>query len=106
MKSRLYDFRVRDHVVVHLQVGLNVNSSAHNCGCMVDGGNIIINFTVNNFTAYMGVHAYTHFTEVAIIILIGIPEIVTDFITLQNPRTIISHNNHFQCVLRTKLMNP
>ena len=30
MKSRLYDFRVRDHVVVHL--GLNVNSSAHNCG--------------------------------------------------------------------------
>ena len=25
------------HVIVHL--GLNVSSSAHNCGCMVDGGN-------------------------------------------------------------------
>ena len=35
-KSRLYDSRVRDHVVVHL--GLNVNSSTHNCGCVVDGG--------------------------------------------------------------------
>ena len=30
-KSRLYDSRVRDHVVVHL--GLNVNSSVHNCVC-------------------------------------------------------------------------
>ena len=36
MKSRLYDSRVRDNVVVYL--GLNVNSSAHNCGCVVDGG--------------------------------------------------------------------
>ena len=36
-KSRLYDSRVRDHVIVHL--GLNVSSSAHNCGCVVDGGN-------------------------------------------------------------------
>ena len=35
-KSRLYGSRVRDHVVVHL--GLNVSSSAHNCGCVVDGG--------------------------------------------------------------------
>ena len=36
MKSRLYDSRVRDHVV-HL--GINVNSFAHGCGCVVDGGN-------------------------------------------------------------------
>ena len=32
MKSSLYDSQVRDHVT-HL--GLNVNSSTHNCGCMV-----------------------------------------------------------------------
>ena len=36
-KSRLYDSRVRDHVIVHL--GLNVNSSTHKCVCVVDGGN-------------------------------------------------------------------
>ena len=36
MKSKLYDSRVRDHVIVHL--GLNVNSTADNCGCVVDGG--------------------------------------------------------------------
>ena len=36
-KSRLYDSWVRDHVIVHL--GLNVSSSAHNCGCVVDGSN-------------------------------------------------------------------
>ena len=38
-KSRLYESRVRGHVIVRL--GLNVSSSAHNCGCvhMVDGGN-------------------------------------------------------------------
>ena len=36
-KDRLYDSRVRDHVIVHLR--LNVSSSTHNCGCMVDGGN-------------------------------------------------------------------
>ena len=33
-KSRLYDSRVGDHVV-HL--GLNVNNSGHNCGCVIDG---------------------------------------------------------------------
>ena len=36
-KGRPYDSRVSDHIIVHL--GLNVSSSAHNCGCMVDGGN-------------------------------------------------------------------
>ena len=36
-KGRLYDSQVRDHVIVHLV--LNLNSSAHNCGCVVDGGN-------------------------------------------------------------------
>ena len=36
-KGRLYNSWVRDHVTVHL--GLNVSSSAHNCGCVVDGGN-------------------------------------------------------------------
>ena len=36
-KGRFYDSRVRDRVIVHL--GLNVSSSAHNCGYMVDGGN-------------------------------------------------------------------
>ena len=34
-KGRLYDSCVRDHVTVHL----GVSSSAHNCGCMVNGGN-------------------------------------------------------------------
>ena len=37
IKGRLYDSRVRDHVIVHL--GLNVSSSTHNCGCVVNGGN-------------------------------------------------------------------
>ena len=36
-KSRLHEFRVRDHVIMHL--GLHVSSSAHNCVCVVDGGN-------------------------------------------------------------------
>ena len=36
-KRRLYDSQVRDHVIMHL--GLNVSSSAHNCGCVVNGGN-------------------------------------------------------------------
>ena len=35
-KGKLYDSRVRDQVIVHL--GLNVSSSAHNCGCMVNDG--------------------------------------------------------------------
>ena len=35
-RGRLYESRVRDHVV-HL--GLNASSSARNCGCVVDGGN-------------------------------------------------------------------
>ena len=36
-KSRLYDSPVRDQCcVVHFS--LNLNSSAHNCGCVVDGG--------------------------------------------------------------------
>ena len=33
---KLYDSWVRDHVIVRL--GLNVSSSAHNCGCVSDGG--------------------------------------------------------------------
>ena len=33
-KSRLYGAWVRDQV---LHLGLNVSSSAHNCGCVVDG---------------------------------------------------------------------
>ena len=36
-KGTLYGACVNDHVIVHL--GLNVSSSAHNCGCVVDGGN-------------------------------------------------------------------
>ena len=36
-KDQLYDSRVRDHVIVHL--GITVGSYAHNCGCVVDGGN-------------------------------------------------------------------
>ena len=31
-KGRLFDSRVRDHVIVH------ISSSTHNCGCVVDGG--------------------------------------------------------------------
>ena len=33
---RVYDSQVRGHVVVHL--GLNVSSSTHRCGCVIDGG--------------------------------------------------------------------
>ena len=36
-KGKLYGSQDSDHVIVHL--GLNVSSSAHNCGCVVDGGN-------------------------------------------------------------------
>ena len=36
VKSRLYESRVRDHVV-HL--GINVSTSAHNCGYVVSGSN-------------------------------------------------------------------
>ena len=35
--GKLYDSQVRDHVIVHL--GLNVSSSTHTCGCMVNGIN-------------------------------------------------------------------
>ena len=37
--GRLCDSRVRDCVIVHL--GLNVSSSTHDCGCVIDGGNAI-----------------------------------------------------------------
>ena len=37
IEVKLYDSRVRDHVIVHLV--LNVSSSAHNCGCVFDDGN-------------------------------------------------------------------
>ena len=43
-KGRPYDSRVRDHVIV--QLGLNVSSSAHNCGCVVDGGNTGSNLSI------------------------------------------------------------
>ena len=36
-KFKLYGSRGTDHAIVHL--GLNVSSSAHNCECVVDGGN-------------------------------------------------------------------
>ena len=36
-KNRFYKSQVRDHVIVHL--GLNVSSSVHNCGCVVNSGN-------------------------------------------------------------------
>ena len=36
-KGKLYGSWVSDHAIVRL--GLNVGSSAHNCGCVVDGGN-------------------------------------------------------------------
>ena len=40
-KSKLYDspVPVRDHVFVHLS--LNVSTSANNCGCVVDGDNVM-----------------------------------------------------------------
>ena len=37
IKGKLYGSQDSDHAIVHL--GLNVSSSAHNCGCVVDGGN-------------------------------------------------------------------
>ena len=40
-KGRLYDFRVRDMVSC---LGLNLSSSAHNCGCVVDGSNAMSAF--------------------------------------------------------------
>ena len=36
-KGKLYGSRDSDRAIVHL--GLNVSSSAHNCGCVVDGVN-------------------------------------------------------------------
>ena len=36
-KGKLYGSRDSNHVIVHS--GLNVSSSAHNCGCVVDGVN-------------------------------------------------------------------
>ena len=36
-KGKLYGSWDSDHAILHL--GLNVSSSAHNCGCVVDGGN-------------------------------------------------------------------
>ena len=39
-KGKLYGSRVSDHATVHL--GLNVSSSAHNCGCVVDGSDLSI----------------------------------------------------------------
>ena len=38
-KGKLYDSRVRNHIIVHL--GLNVSSFTHSCGCVVDGGNVM-----------------------------------------------------------------
>ena len=35
-KGKLYGLRDSDHAIVHSD--LNVNSSAHNCGCVVNGG--------------------------------------------------------------------
>ena len=40
IKGKLYGSRVSDHAIVHL--GLNVSSSVHNCGCVVDGGNTMV----------------------------------------------------------------
>ena len=42
MKSRLHGSRVRDHVIVHS--GLNVSSSAHNCGHMSNDGTLLQHF--------------------------------------------------------------
>ena len=36
-KRKLYGSQDSDYAIVHL--GLNVSSSAHSCGCVVDGGN-------------------------------------------------------------------
>ena len=36
-KGKLYGSQDSDHAIVRL--GLNVSSSAHNCGCVVDGSN-------------------------------------------------------------------
>ena len=36
-KGELYGSQDSDYAIVNL--GLNVSSSAHNCGCVVDGGN-------------------------------------------------------------------
>ena len=36
-KGKLYGSQDSDHAIVHL--GLNLSSSANNCGCVVNGGN-------------------------------------------------------------------
>ena len=38
-KGKLNGFRVSDHAIVHL--GLNLSSFVYNCGCVVDGGNVM-----------------------------------------------------------------
>ena len=44
--DKLYDSRVREHIVVHL--GLSVSSFAHNCGCVVDDGGSNLSFIIIN----------------------------------------------------------
>ena len=39
-KGKLYGSWDSDHAIVHS--GLNVSSTAHNCGCVVDGGNAMV----------------------------------------------------------------
>ena len=39
MKGKFSESRVKDYIV-HL--GINVRSSANNCGCVVDGSNAIV----------------------------------------------------------------
>ena len=42
MKSRLHGSRINDHVIVHLD--LNLSSYTNNCGCSVDGSNVMTAF--------------------------------------------------------------
>ena len=49
-KGKFCDSRVRDRVIV--QLGLNVNSSAHDCGCVVNGSNLSIIIIITSLFSF------------------------------------------------------
>ena len=88
-KGGLYDSRVRDHVIVHL--GLNVKSSAHNCGCVVDCGNAIERAIIlvlyllmlysimgisTALSAYFTAHSATHIVSTSLKIRVNVMQSV------------------------------
>ena len=64
-KGKLYGSRDSDHAIVHL--GLNVSSSAHNCGCVVDGGNAMAAIEYYYYYNYSDNKIYSFYNYYSII---------------------------------------